>query len=495
MKTRLLVLAIVAAAGIAPRGHALSSELVEWGRGPVQFLMTRDEAAKWKTITTDDEARVFVALFWTRRDPTPATPRNEFREEYEARVAYADEKLGDPRGDRRGRGAMTDRGRALIVFGPPKTILRSRGQNSATLAESDERGGTVTESWVYEDGAAVQDIFRMPRAQIRFTDRFGNGDYKLERSTLDVEAAQQRAVTLGISQPELTEAVFLATPAPPAPVLPAELTTESLRNAVNELKGAAKNPYEKKAYATWGQYATATGEAFVPVMLYFPKSAGVTGENLTFFGVLQDESGKSVAAFEEPVKLSSSRDDFYVDRSLRGVAAGKYRGFFGVARDGKPLAMATSDLELSASTDATAPAASPLILSNNVYPLTEVQAPDAPFTFGGVKVVPKADRTFRKSDELWYFVELVHPGLAELPGGSVAPKVQVRIDVEGPKKMIEPPRVVEATPMKGVPGHYGVGSAIPLSTFPAGEYRFTVKVIDTVRKTSWTRSESFRVAE
>lgn len=488
MKIRTLALAI-GAFGLALSAEALSPELVEWGRGPAQFLMTKDEEARWKSITTDDAANPFIALFWMRRDPTPATERNEFREEYQARVQYADENFGVPK---RTRGALTERGQTLIVFGPPKTILRSRGQNSATLAENEQREGTVTEQWVYEGSDVVNQIFDAPRAQIRFTDRFGTGDYRLERSALDMAAAQQRAVERTITQPELTEAMLFAAPAAPAPALPVELATESLRRAVSEFKPDAKAP---RVFAAWGQYVMAGGESFVPVMLYVPKSANLgAAQDLTFFGVIQDASGRNIAAFEEAAKLSASRDDFYVDRSLRGLPAGKHRGIFGLAQNGKPIAMASADLDLVA-VDPRATDASPLILSNNVYPLTEAQAPDAPFTFGGVKVIPKADRTFRKADELWYFVELLNPGVAELAAGGAAPKVQVRIDVEGPKKMIEPPRVVEATPMKGVPGHYGLGSAIPLATFPPGEYRFTVKVIDTVRKASFTRSESFRVAE
>ena len=49
--------------------------------------------------------------------------------------------------------------------------------------------------------------------------------------------------------------------------------------------------------------------------------------------------------------------------------------------------------------------------------------------------------------------------------------------------------------IKGVPGHYGLGNAIPLESFKSGEYTFTVKVIDTVKKASYTLSEKFTVVE
>jgi len=47
--------------------------------------------------------------------------------------------------------------------------------------------------------------------------------------------------------------------------------------------------------------------------------------------------------------------------------------------------------------------------------------------------------------------------------------------------------------MKGVPGHYGIGSAIPLASFAPGDYSFTVKVIDTVKKASYTISDKFKL--
>jgi hypothetical protein len=75
----------------------------------------------------------------------------------------------------------------------------------------------------------------------------------------------------------------------------------------------------------------------------------------------------------------------------------------------------------------------------------------------------------------------------------------VKLDVEGTNadgkkvKMSAPPMEAEAFPLKGVAGHYGLGSGIPLSSFKPGDYTFTVKVIDTIQKSSYTLSEKFRI--
>lgn len=531
LRTFLTTLIVAGCALSGATAYALSAEYLDWGRGPTQFLMTKDEAAKWKTITSDDEAKAFVALFWARRDPTPETPRNEYREEYERRVLAADKNFA---ADKK-RGALTDRGRVLILFGQPKKIERTGGQRQSALPGASGIGSGSTDAaagdsflgggssedtagqiWTFE-GNEARELFGQARAPLRFVDRQGKSDFTLERGGPDVSRATQKAITRSLKSPDLTVAPSFAGPAAseamvpdaPAPVQ-TELTTESLKAAVAEMKAATTNPYENKAFVTWAESVTAEGEYFVPVQVYVPKSASLNAsQSLTFFGVVEDETGKGVVAFEEPAKLTASKDDLFVDRSFTALPAGKYRGYFGLADNGKPVSIVTADMQLAGTIDKDAAGISPLILSNNVFPLPAAQKPTDAYAFGGLKVVPKGDRVFRPADELWYFVELRNPGL-DMPVPAAdgttpaegAPKVQIKIDVEGVEtasgKKIRrpaPPREIEAMAIKGVPGHYGLGNAIPLESFKSGEYTFTVKVIDTVKKASYTLSEKFTVVE
>ncbi|HLF55970.1 MAG TPA: GWxTD domain-containing protein, partial [Thermoanaerobaculia bacterium] len=106
---------LAAALVAAPALSELSAPLRDWAAGPVSFLFTDAERAAWAELSSDDEAERFRRLFWARRDPLPETPENEALREFEGRVAAADERFGDD--DR--RGALTDRGRVLVVLGPP----------------------------------------------------------------------------------------------------------------------------------------------------------------------------------------------------------------------------------------------------------------------------------------------------------------------------------------------------------------------------------------
>ena len=68
-------------------GFALS-EVAQRGR---RIHHHRAERAAFKNLQTDEEREHFIEQFWLRRDPTPGTPENEFKEEHYRRIAYANE--------------------------------------------------------------------------------------------------------------------------------------------------------------------------------------------------------------------------------------------------------------------------------------------------------------------------------------------------------------------------------------------------------------------
>src|ERR1700686_3742622 len=113
MKTIHTYLAATILAGMSMTALAgVSLAKRSWADGPVQFLMTKEEKAVWLVLDSDAAADDFIALFWARRDPRPAPPRNEFREDFEARVKFADDQFSVGNS----KGSMSDRGRIVVVF-------------------------------------------------------------------------------------------------------------------------------------------------------------------------------------------------------------------------------------------------------------------------------------------------------------------------------------------------------------------------------------------
>src|SRR6516162_11402263 len=88
--------------------------LKKWLDEDVAYIITDEERAAFKRLTTDEEREQFIEQFWLRRDPSPDSIENEFKEEHYRRIAYANENFasGIP-------GWKTDRGRIYIKFGPP----------------------------------------------------------------------------------------------------------------------------------------------------------------------------------------------------------------------------------------------------------------------------------------------------------------------------------------------------------------------------------------
>jgi len=91
-----------------------------WADGPVRYLMTGDEHDEYSRLSDSVARSEFIANFWKHRDPHPETPENEFRDEFERRVAFADQRMAQDET----RGSLTDRGQVFVLLGPPTYIGR-----------------------------------------------------------------------------------------------------------------------------------------------------------------------------------------------------------------------------------------------------------------------------------------------------------------------------------------------------------------------------------
>ncbi len=90
-------------------------ELKSWIEGPVRYIATYKEAKEFKSLKTDRERNNFIYRFWQRRDPSPLTLTNEFRERFWERVVYSNGIFTESTK----AGWMTDRGKIYIIAGAP----------------------------------------------------------------------------------------------------------------------------------------------------------------------------------------------------------------------------------------------------------------------------------------------------------------------------------------------------------------------------------------
>jgi len=132
-----------------------SRALRKWLDEDVSYIITNEERAAFKQLKTDEERESFIESFWLRRDPTPDTIDNEFKDEHYERIAYANEHFasGIP-------GWKTDRGRIYVMYGKPDEI------------ESHPSGGTYDRP--IEDGGGTTSTFPFEIWRYRYIEGIGN---------------------------------------------------------------------------------------------------------------------------------------------------------------------------------------------------------------------------------------------------------------------------------------------------------------------------------
>ncbi len=134
--------------------RSTSTSGVGLDQGPTRWLMLPEEQRKYRRLRTTRETVDFIEDFWRRRDPDPNVPGNELSKIFYERVEAADRLYGEGGS----RGSLTERGRALILLGPPPILRYSQKRVPAwdpgkPGAPSAVETRTLSlESWVYQAG-------------------------------------------------------------------------------------------------------------------------------------------------------------------------------------------------------------------------------------------------------------------------------------------------------------------------------------------------------
>ncbi len=115
----------------------------KWLDEDVRYIITDEERAAFKSFSNDEERDQFIEQFWLRRDPTPDTVENEYKEEHYRRIAYANEHFpaGIP-------GWKTDRGRMYVMYGAPDSI--DSHPSGGSYQRTPEEGGGQTSTFPFE---------------------------------------------------------------------------------------------------------------------------------------------------------------------------------------------------------------------------------------------------------------------------------------------------------------------------------------------------------
>jgi GWxTD domain-containing protein len=435
----------------------------QWDEGPEGFLLTKDEAKEWKTITTEAQAKQFIELFWARRNPNPEQPFNTFRAQIDAFVRYADANFSYEGK----RGALTDRGRVMILMGQPHYV-ENRAPTETVESMDDTAAGTDevranAQLWGY-DPQRLDPTFKIKGSRLVFVfyeERPTTNIFTMDRSHQDATMALRaltKAPETHLLHPELTEV--------PKPVsVPGAVAASAASLALL----GQDAPFTEQATIIAEPGVADAGHRPWWVHIELPPDAPAL-ESLV--GRVLSPSGELLSTFERPVETISfgGHTAYHVTFPL---VAGDYRiELAGVAAGRPVVAYGESVTVPEAAVEGT-------WLSRVFVGLYGEKKEDAllgsAYCFGKLHVLPMSRPEVTRQNELSYFGFVVRPSAVENNQAALKSHIELRRGATRLGRPLDMP----LTAVQVTTDLYVYANSINLAALPeTGEYTIIFQVSD-----------------
>ena len=500
----------------------LETPYKRWMDEEVPWIISDEERTAFKRYETDDERAEFIEQFWLRRDPTPDTEENEFREEHYRRIAWANDRFasGIP-------GWKTDRGQMYIKFGAPdeNDSHPSPGPGVRDIAEG---GGNTTffayERWRYRylegvgqdviiefvdksmtneyrmtwDPSEKDALLRVPGAGLTLFEQMGMAD-KADRFTNQTGMMLGQGPLSGTSQLNVFDRFQRYVAVQKAP----PIKFKDLDAVVNSTIKYNQFPIQVRVDyipATESSVNTNITVQFKRDDLQFKQTGGVAEAVVNIYGRITSITGRRIGNPIEdivkstvPVELMGQvmQTNAIYQKTVQ-LAPGRYRLNL-VAKDIVGETQATYDVAL------TVPrlqedvfSLSSLILADQLEKLPTRSIGAGMFTIGSSKVRPKLDETFKRNETLGIYLQIYNFDFDETtrkPEGTVTYEI-VRNGTNV--------KVLEFTEnVSDIPGSAAsqtvIEKKLPLANMEPGEYTLQLKITDKLREETLTSTATFKV--
>jgi GWxTD domain-containing protein len=501
----------------------LATPYKKWLEEEVPYIISDEERSAFLQLQTNEEREQFIEAFWQRRDPTPDTVENEFKEEHYRRIAYTNERFssGIP-------GWRTDRGRIYIMWGPPDEI-ESHSAGSTYNRPMSEGGGQTQvygfDDWTYHYMEGIgQNI------TIEFVDPTGTGEYHitldpgekdamahvpgggpsmLEQMGLSTQAARftrsdGSTAPLGVgqlnggggleSQNEFTRLEQFAKVQAPPPVkfkdLEEVVSSRILRNQIS--------------FDYRFDFMRITGDTIlVPVtvqiqnkQMTFRDHDGVQSASLNLFGRISSMTGRVIQTFEDVIQrdfpdtlLEPSLKGFSIYQKAIPLRPGLYKLDL-VIKDVNSgnVGVVNTRLAVSSIPDDKLEASS-LILADQMEPVSSKDVGIGQFVLGSTKVRPKLDAEFHADQALDIYLQFYN-----LKVDDKTHKNNVSVDfkvTQGDQTVSHEVKTGEDIKQSGE--QITIQQVIQPKTLPPGKYKLQIQATDLVANQTVTRTADFTV--
>ncbi len=497
----------------------------KWLDEDVRWIITGEELSAFKKLSNNAERDQFIENFWARRDPTPDTAENEYKEEHYRRIAYANEHFaaGMP-------GWKTDRGRIYIMFGPPDSI--DSHPMGGPYQRSAEEGGGQTETFPFEvwryrylEGIGQE-------VEIEFVDDCGCGAYEMtmDRSKKDallhvpnaglttyeemglankadrfrgIESLGQGPFNQNLQTKQFDRLEQFAKLNAPPPIKFKELdaiVTHKIR--YNLLPFDVRVDFVKLTSDT----------VLVPITLQVPLKSltwtnkdGVQRATINVFGKMTTVAGKTVQTFEDTIHQDVPAE--LLEKELSNVSLwwkalpmrpGLYR-LDVVLKDvnGDKLGTYSRGWTVPDFSDDTKLASSTLILADQVQQVPSREIGAGTFVLGQTRVRPRVQpsdgkpASFKRNEKVNLWMQVYNLGLDEKtrkPSATVEYQV---INTANNQPVVD---LTESTAQMGNIGdQMTLEKSLPAGNLQPGVYQVTIKVNDLVSRQTISPTVKFAV--
>jgi len=493
----------------------------KWLNEDVAYIITDEERKAFKQLNTDEERQNFIEQFWLRRDPTPDTEENEFKEEHYRRIAYANEHYasGIP-------GWKSDRGRIYITYGPADEI-ESHPSGGSYERPIEEGGGETStypfEKWRYRYIEGIgNDI------NIEFVDTTMSGEYRMTMDPSEKDAllyvpgagltlSEQMGMSNKTDRFNRTDGTHLGTGNMPLPASMNEFERLSQfaklqKPPVIKFKDLDAvvtskirfNTLPMKVHVDYIKITDST--VLTPITIQFERKdlnfqtkEGVAKATVNVYGRITSISRRVVNVFEEPVSIEVSAD--LLQQAVNGasiyqktvpLAPGMYR-LNVVAKDIVSGNMTSYEVALNVPHfEDEKLASSSLILADVIEKVPTRSIGTGQFVIGDSKVRPRLNETFGRDEKLGIYAQLYN-----FSGDEKTHKPNASIEYEIVKNGSSQKVLDYTEDVSTLPGaseqQVTVAKLLPLQSLEPGQYTLTMKVTDKGRNQTISPTATFTV--
>jgi GWxTD domain-containing protein len=498
----------------------------KWLAEDVRYIISNEERKAFVELNTDEERESFIENFWIRRDPTPDSMENEFREEHYRRIAYANERFasGIP-------GWKTDRGRIYIAYGPADEV-ESHPSGGSYQRPFNEGGGTTStypfEIWRYRWLEGIgSDIL------LEFVDPTMSGEYRLTMDPMEKDAllyvpnaGNTLAEDMGLStradrlmgrtgfgygsltpneaglgrtrqynQFERLQLYSMIQRPPPVKFRDLEAIVDSTIE-YNTLNFTSNITYVKVTDST--SFAGVTVQVQNRDLL-FKEENGLHRAAVNIFGRVTTMTRKVETHFEDTVTITTSPDRLTAEADRASIynkmlplAPGKYRLEL-VVKDVIGETVGTSRIALDVPKyDDEKLSYSSVILADKIERVPTRSLGAGQFVMGASKVRPRVGEEFKPGERMGIYVEFYNLGEDEatrMPDGEITYQIAKANDPD--KLLLDFTEDVQD--IRGAsPGQVVVEKLLPLDLEP-GVYKLSLKMTDRVKEETVNPTMTFKV--